>query len=195
MLHRRLANRCKEVRHLCWVGIPPFKPQHFWIQRSKKALTDLHCQVPVLPLHLLPSSPCVRGGAQSRCTRTDSAERVSLNRAMFLDVPWVLVGACLGCAAQGESSVLALLLLALLVLVLSSCVAADCLRGEGKGAFDTPSKQNPFGAFSPSASAGAWNWFVRGAVYWPKGWTCRIHRGLKRLKGLHWLVKSLFDRV
>jgi hypothetical protein len=45
--------------------------------------------------------------------------------------------------------------LALLVLVLSSCVAADCLRGEGKGAFDTPSKQNPFGAFSPSASAGA----------------------------------------
>ena len=36
--------------------------------------------------------------------------------------------------------VLALLVLALLVLVLSSRVAADCLRGEGKGALDTPSR-------------------------------------------------------
>ena len=29
MLHRRLASRFKEVRHLRWWGFPPSKPQHF----------------------------------------------------------------------------------------------------------------------------------------------------------------------
>ena len=85
----------------------------FWDPSSNKALTDLHCQAPALPLDG-PSGPCVSLAVQSRCSRTIESSvadvlishliREQMRRVMLSFKLWVSMGACLGCAVQWESS-------------------------------------------------------------------------------------------
>ena len=86
MLHRQLTSRFKEVRHLRWVGISPFKAfQSFNMSgssvqtRFSQACTAKRpfCHCTCLPV------PASVGGAQSRCTRTDYAEQVVSHRVLF----------------------------------------------------------------------------------------------------------------
>ena len=77
-----ITGESADLRKTVSLGISPSKPQHFWIQRSNKALTDLHRQAPVLPFKMGLPVLASAGGAQSRCTRTDSAEQAVLHRAV-----------------------------------------------------------------------------------------------------------------
>ena len=84
MLHRQLTSRFKEVRHLRWVGISPFKASTcldpaFKQGSHRLALPSARFAIAPAAFQSLPSA----GGAQSRCTRTVFAEQVVMHRAVF----------------------------------------------------------------------------------------------------------------
>ena len=78
MLHRQLASRFKEVRHLRWWGFPPSKPQHFLDPEVNQLA------LPSAPFAIARAFRSLRQpGVQSSCSRTDSAEEVVLQRAVL----------------------------------------------------------------------------------------------------------------